>query len=131
MNRNKSSVRFVGVALVAAAAIGWATPAHAFRMIQNFASGRVTAGSLVTCNDPGGFVHWTSAELDWRHNTAGQGAGLATAGPSGMGPKYWVASVRTSAGSTSPATTTVALLGPYHRWKNSFTSAREAALRSA
>jgi hypothetical protein len=79
MNRQPFFVRFAAVALVAASSICWATPAHAFRMIQNTSSGRVTSGFLVTCNDPGGFVHWTSAELDWRHNTAGQGAGKAAA----------------------------------------------------
>jgi hypothetical protein len=33
----------------------------------------------VTCNDPGGFTHWGTANIPWRLNTAGQGSGKATA----------------------------------------------------
>lgn len=56
-----------------------AEPGHAFRMIQNNAVGRVTAGAAVTCNNAGGFAHWTTPQINWFHNTAGQGSGKATA----------------------------------------------------
>jgi hypothetical protein len=59
--------------------LGWAAPAEAYRMIQNTTVGRVSAGNLVTCNDPGGFTHWGTANIPWRLNTAGQGSGKATA----------------------------------------------------
>lgn len=77
MNRNKSFSRFASLAAVAL--LAWAAPAQAFRMIQNTSSGWVTAGNLVTCNDPGGFLHWTVRDINWSHNTAGQGAGKAGA----------------------------------------------------
>ncbi|HEX2253098.1 MAG TPA: matrixin family metalloprotease [Thermoanaerobaculia bacterium] len=56
-----------------------ASPAHAYRMIQNDSTGRVTSGSLVTCSDAGGFTHWETRSIGWWHNTAGQGSGKATA----------------------------------------------------
>lgn len=56
-----------------------AGPAHAFRMIQNTGTGRVTAGTPVTCTDSGGFAHWTVPGISFWHNTAGQGSGKATA----------------------------------------------------
>lgn len=56
-----------------------ASPAWGFRMIQNTSIGRVAAGSLVPCNDPGGFAHWTTGNLDWWHNTANQGSGAGGA----------------------------------------------------
>jgi hypothetical protein len=52
-----------------------AAPSHAYRMIQNFSTGRQTSGSLVTCNDSNGFIHWTSANTNWYHNVANQGSG--------------------------------------------------------
>lgn len=52
-----------------------AAPSHAYRMIQNFSTGRVTAGSLVTCSDPNGFTHWNVNNTNWYHNVANQGAG--------------------------------------------------------
>ncbi len=58
-----------------ALAIGVPQPTEASRLIQNTASGRVTAGDRVRCGDPGGFVHWTKKTTSWFHNTAGQGAG--------------------------------------------------------
>jgi hypothetical protein len=54
-------------------------PAHAYRMIQPTTTGRVTAGNAVTCSDPGGFAHWNIRNINWYHNTAGQGSGKATA----------------------------------------------------
>jgi hypothetical protein len=69
----------LGVALLAGA-----QPAYAFRMIQNTTTGRVSAGSLVPCDAPGGFVHWRDASTSWRHNLALQGGGKATALQSAM-----------------------------------------------
>lgn len=79
MNRQRSSARFAAHALAAAILIGGAAPSYAYRMLQNTSTGRVTAGFLVTCTDPGGFAHWNNAWIDWRHNTAGAGAGKAAA----------------------------------------------------
>ena len=69
--------------MVAVMAVAWivltAMPADAYRMIQNTGVGRFSAGSLVTCNNSGGFVHWTNANIPWRLNTSGQGSGKASA----------------------------------------------------
>jgi hypothetical protein len=54
-------------------------PAFGYRMIQNTATGTVSAGNFVTCNDPGGFAHWTSSNIYWYLNPAGQGFDKATA----------------------------------------------------
>jgi hypothetical protein len=72
----KKIVALCGTALAVAA---WATPAHAFRMIQNGSVGRVSAGAAVTCNAAGGFTHWTNKNITWFLNPAGQGAGKSTA----------------------------------------------------
>jgi len=74
--------RAVLLALVAAVAV--ATPAHAYRMIQNTSVGRVTAGAAVTCTASGGFVHWNIRNINWYHNTANQGSGKQTALTSAM-----------------------------------------------
>lgn len=71
-----------GLAVVAAA--GWTVPSLAFRMIQNNTTGRITAGSAVSCNAVGGFLHWTQSFIAWRHNPAGQGSGKAAALQSAM-----------------------------------------------
>lgn len=63
-----------GLALTAGMLIS-ATPSHAYRMIQNLSTGRVSAGNLVTCFDPNGFAHWGNSSINWYHNTANQGAG--------------------------------------------------------
>ncbi len=55
------------------------SPLWAFRMLQNTAIGRVSAGYLVTCEAPGGFAHWTIASIPWRLNPAGQGSNKAAA----------------------------------------------------
>jgi hypothetical protein len=71
-------------AALAAAVLAGAPDAHAFRMIQNEATGRVTAGAAVACNDPDGFARWRDASTSWRHNLALQGAGKAAALQSAM-----------------------------------------------
>lgn len=74
--RSFSFARFVVIsALLAAVAL----PSFAFRMIQNTTIGRVTAGTLVTCTDPGGFVHWDAREVFWRRNVQGFGANAINA----------------------------------------------------
>ena len=55
------------------------TEALAFRMIQNTGVGRFSAGAAVPCNSAGGFTHWTTASIPFRHNTANQGSGKGTA----------------------------------------------------
>src|SRR5262245_48268355 len=66
---------------IAGLAILSAVDAHAFRMIQNTSPGRTSSGFLVQCDDPGGFVHWTTSSISFRHNTGNQGgeAGMAAA----------------------------------------------------
>jgi hypothetical protein len=66
--------------LAAVAAVALSSPVWGFRMIQNNTVGRVSAGAAVTCNDNGGFTHWTSANIAWRHNPALQGGEIGTVG---------------------------------------------------
>jgi hypothetical protein len=54
---------------------GPATAGADFKLIQNTATGRVTAGAAVACTAPGGFTHWDVRDISWTHNTANQGAG--------------------------------------------------------
>ncbi len=51
-----------------------ALPASAFRLIQPTEIGRVVGGIPVTCEDPGGFLHWNAREIFWRRNIQGYGA---------------------------------------------------------
>jgi len=76
----KSIRSFVAFA-IAGTVILSAVEAHAFRMIQNTSPGRTSSGFLVQCDDAGGFVHWTTSSISFRHNTANQGgeAGVAAA----------------------------------------------------
>jgi hypothetical protein len=61
-----------------------ASPAHAYRMIQNTSVGRTSAGYAVACNATGGFAHWTNGNIAWYHNTSGQGAGKDAALQAGL-----------------------------------------------
>jgi hypothetical protein len=80
MNRTANrTARLFAALTVAAGIVTLTAPAHAYRMIQNTSTGRVTAGSAVSCEDPGGFAHWSTSSIPWYHNTAGQGAGKETA----------------------------------------------------
>lgn len=74
---NAKALRTAAVAAAAALALG--APSFGFRMIQNTAIGRVTAGTPVTCSASGGFAHWNDSSISWYLNTAGQGAGKAAA----------------------------------------------------
>jgi hypothetical protein len=80
MNRTTNrAARLFAALTVVAGIIALTAAAHAFRMIQNTSTGRVTAGTPVDCEDSGGFAHWGTSSISWYHNTAGQGAGKATA----------------------------------------------------
>jgi hypothetical protein len=72
---NRATWNRLTVCAAAAAMLASAVPSHAYRMIQNFSTGRQTSGSLVTCTDPNGFIHWNDANTNWYHNVANQGSG--------------------------------------------------------
>lgn len=78
MNRT-GFARIAACALVVAGTLAAAAPSHAYRMIYNTTVGRVSAGSAVPCNYAGGFAHWNLRNINWYHNTAGQGSGKGTA----------------------------------------------------
>lgn len=71
-------IRVLALAIAGMITIG-AVNAHAFRLIQNTMVGRTSSGFAVSCSDATGFAHWNSSAISWRHNTANQGAGKATA----------------------------------------------------
>jgi hypothetical protein len=77
-------LRRLGFGLLLVGAAAWASPAHAYRMIQNTSVGRVSAGAAVTCSASGGFVHWNIRNINWYHNTANQGSGKSSALTSAM-----------------------------------------------
>jgi hypothetical protein len=84
--------------------VGGSTPTHASRLIQNTATGQVTAGAAVACEDPGGFAHWTTNTVSWFLNTSNQGTGKQTALQNAMASWTNVASanhVLTYAGTTT------------------------------
>ena len=61
---------------------------------------------------------------------AGIGGSLARLADAGMWPKYFGTSRLAVARSISPASTRMALFGPYQRWNQALTSASDAASRS-
>jgi hypothetical protein len=77
--KSKTFVRFCATAATLALTGLPAAPTFAYRMIQNTAVGRVSAGAAVTCSASGGFTHWNIRSIGWYHNTANQGSGKATA----------------------------------------------------
>src|SRR6185295_17103660 len=76
-------IRVLALAIAGMVTIG-AAKAHAFRLIQNTMVGRTSSGFAVACSDAGGFAHWNSSAISWRHNTANQGAGKTAALQSAM-----------------------------------------------
>jgi hypothetical protein len=78
MNGVTKLARWTACAAMVAGIVS-ASPIQAYRLIQNLSTGRVTGGSQVTCTDPNGFAHWGSSNINYYHNTAGQGAGKAAA----------------------------------------------------
>lgn len=75
MNRSKTPIRWATGVTLAAGMVALAMPTHAYQMLQNLGTGRVTSGSQVTCSDVNGFAHWSVANTNWYHNTANQGSG--------------------------------------------------------
>lgn len=80
----KTLVRAALATAGAAAMIAVIPNALAFRMIQNTTVGRVSAGAAVACTAAGGFAHWATANIPWRLNESGQGAGKDAALQSAM-----------------------------------------------
>lgn len=78
MRFHKTAGAILAAAVVLSVGLA-SSEALAFRMIQNTSVGRFSAGALVTCDDPGGFVHWANSTIPFRHNTANQGSGKGTA----------------------------------------------------
>lgn len=75
-----NSIRKTAALLALVAALSFAASnAHAYRFIQNTSPGRTSSGYLVACNAPGGFTHWTNANIPWRLNLSGQGSNKAAA----------------------------------------------------
>jgi hypothetical protein len=79
MNRSKTFTRIAATTVMAAGLFALATPANAYRMIQNTGVGRYSAGGAVACTAAGGFAHWNNKNISWRLNTANQGSGKSTA----------------------------------------------------
>lgn len=75
----KNFYRLAACALAAAGMIASAAPSHAYRMIQNTAVGRVSAGGAVSCTASGGFAHWNLRNISWYLNQANQGSGKSSA----------------------------------------------------
>lgn len=80
----QKSGRIIKSAVVLGSLLVLSAPASAYRMIQNFSTGFVTGGGLVTCSNSGGFTHWNIRNINWRYNTALQGSGKSGALQSAM-----------------------------------------------
>lgn len=84
MNTAESLARAIRIVLILGVAVG-ATPSHAFRMSQDFRTGgMIIPAQGVACNDPNGFIHRNGRNVNFYHNTGGQGAGKAAALRSAM-----------------------------------------------
>lgn len=79
MNRSKRFARIAATVAMVAGLFALATPASAYRMIQNTNIGRLSGGAAVSCNAPGGFLHWNTKNIVWYLNPANQGSGKSTA----------------------------------------------------
>ncbi len=71
--KSKPTMSILRLATVTLLMFALALPSFAFRMIQQTAVGRTTAGAAVQCNDPGGFAHWNTREITWNRNPQGFG----------------------------------------------------------
>jgi hypothetical protein len=69
---NAKGFRFA-VCSLAVGMVAATAPSHAYRLIQNTSTGRVTAGSAVACGNS--FAHWNNAVINWYVNAANQGSG--------------------------------------------------------
>ena len=103
---NRTAHRLLAVVVVCDGILG-ALDAQAFRMIQNNSAGRTSTGVRVTCNDPGGFVHWTTSSVAWSLNPANQGGGA--------GIPAAVQNAMSSWNAVSPATYTLSYAGTTSR----------------
>lgn len=102
---NAKTARNAAALLAVSGLILLAGPASAFRMIQNTATGRVTAGFQVACSNTGGFAHWMNdGTINWFHNTGNQGANMATPLQNAMAA--WNNSANTNHNLTYAGTTT-------------------------
>lgn len=83
---NTKLVRTLSAVALGAGVLAWTLPSEAYRMVQRFATGRVTFGTDVPCDDPGGFAHWEPGNhaIGWRLNADHQGAGKEAALHSAM-----------------------------------------------
>lgn len=91
MKTRKPHAPLVPLVLLAALTIlAFAPPSQAFRMSQVSTSPAI-GGAAVQCTDPGGFAHWLTTDIRWRHNTSGQGSGKAAALFNGMNVWTFVA----------------------------------------
>lgn len=79
MSHARAFSRFAVHACAVAGIVACAVPSHAYRMMQNTSTGRIGSYTPVTCDAPGGFMHWSQPNISWYHNTSGQGAGKASA----------------------------------------------------
>ena len=70
-----SRTSIVGRAALAAALIGSTLPSDAAQYIHV----DTNSSTSVSCNDARGFAHWTTPQIDFVHNLAGQGNGKANA----------------------------------------------------
>jgi hypothetical protein len=61
--------------IAVAATFASASPSFGYRLIQVSGTGRLTAGSAVSCDTAGGFAHRNTGTFQWYLNTANQGAG--------------------------------------------------------
>lgn len=66
MSCNSGLNRIAVLAIVTAGMLAGSLPSHAYRMIQVPGSGRYTSSSRVTCDSPGGFVHWWTTTIPFR-----------------------------------------------------------------
>ncbi|HET9299657.1 MAG TPA: matrixin family metalloprotease [Candidatus Polarisedimenticolaceae bacterium] len=82
---NKGIARLAALSVTGLALVAVATPAHAFRMIQNTSVGRVSAGAAVACNASGGFTHWNNKSITWFLNSSGAPGGAAGALTAALG----------------------------------------------
>lgn len=72
MSRSKAFFRVAASAALTTGLLAAAAPSHAYRLIQNTSTGRVTAGTPVACSASGGFAHWNQRSIEWyvNHSTA-------------------------------------------------------------
>jgi len=111
MTFTKMPLRVLTLALIAVGVLVLPSPAHAYRMIQNYSTGTVTSGNAVSCSASGGFTHWQVANTNWYHNKANQGSDKAAALYNGMNVWTFVAQANHSPSYVGETTATFATDG--------------------